>query len=605
MTTPTNATVFYHRGAEAPVLAPPITQVCVDGRAEPRLRLDRLETVMGEAPRAHLSAGFGRDLAGQDLRLEDLAGRLNPGQQVTVTLLRGGLLPGAAGADLVLFDGRVAAIEMGLEPEGESLRLEAEDPAAAWLRRRVSGQRAWTAGGEAERVDGLPLVFNPDGRPNASTASYDPGTGDGVAVFAPDGGPDAAPWTVAEAAAYLAAEHGASADVDVPGPSEWRAALPALIIRDVSLEGRTLAEAMAALLDLAGARLVATAEPGPAGVSRRIEIWYPYRAPTGWLAHQRPGERFAPGATQLAGLTLRIDFGAAPRRYVARGDLKLYESTFDLVAAWDDSLAEGDADRYSPSANPDFAAVRDVFRKWALNETGAYAAEPFNRGPAPPLAALFDGAPTVLRRRRLRPCLSRDGLGRSHGVYAEVSLDEGGTWERLSLAARVLTDEAGLVLTDDPLPPRYLAAAMRGRVRMRVTASLESDARLAAEFAGDADPALPGRTRHLSAPAGYRFRRVASASRFYGQAGADEADDADRLTDLVRAAWTADHRTPAASRIDVPYLAFGHRVGERVLGLRGRRIDLARLHDGYAAAPVVRRVVHTFAPLPRTQLELE
>jgi hypothetical protein len=606
MTAYSNTAAYFGTSSAAPVVQAPQVEIRLDGRPEPRLRLDRLEMQMGGAPRARLSAGFGRSAeAGDDLRLDQMAPCLWPGQKVSATLLRGGALEGAARGDLVLFEGRVGPLEMRLESDGEELRFEAEDPAGELLRRRLGGRRAWTAAGNADRVEGLPLVFNPDGRPNAATQLYDPDGGQAYTIFAPDSATTAAAWTLDEAVAYLLAEHGQSEHVDVPSRDEIRSMVEGLVIRDVALEGRTLGDALDALLELAGARIVATVEPGEGGVSRRLEIWYPRRAPTGWLAHQRPAARYNPVATNLSALAVRMRFEAAPRRYIARGDRKLYESTFDLVPGWNDALGTYVPEDFSPSANPNFAAVRDVFRKWVLNEAGDYTAAPYGRGPAPDLSALFEGEPYVRRRRRLLPCLSRDGLGRSHGVYVEVSLDGGTTWHRMDLAARVLVDECGVYLTDDPLPPRYLMASMRGQVRVRVSASVESDSRLSAEYAEEGPADLPGRTRHLAVPAGYRFRHVAATSRFHGQAGADEADDTARLEELVAAAYKADRRVPAPTRIEVPYLALGHRPGERILGIRGRRLDLARKHAGYETAPVVRRVAYTFAPIPQTELELE
>ena len=606
MTIPANAGVFFGAPAAATVVEPPRTEVCIDGQAEPRLRLDRLEGRLGGAPRAWFSAGLGfSPETGDDLRLEDLALRIGPGRRVTAALLRGGILPGAQRRNLLLFDGRIGRLEMHLDSHGEELRFEAEDLAAALLQRRVGGRRAWTAEGSADRVEGLPLVFNPEGRPNASAQPYDPGGTEPYTVFAPDSATASTAWTLDKAVAYLLAEHGESETVDVPSPGEIRSMVGALVIRDVAVEGRTLGEALEALLELAGARITVTAEPQETGVSRRLEIRRPDRAPAAWLVHQRAGSRYDPAATSFSTLAVRMHFDAAPRRYVARGDRKLYESTFDLAKGWDDSLATYTPEDFSPSANPDFAAVHDVFRKWVLNEAGDYSDDPYNRGPACDFSGLFEGAFYVRRRRRFLPCLSHDGPGRSFGVYAEVSLDGGATWQQMSLAARVLTDECGLYLTEDPLPSRYLAAAMRGMVSVRVTATVESDSCLAAEREDDGPADRPGRTRHLSIPAGYRFRQVAATSRFYGQAGADDADDTARLQELVDAAYAADRRSPAPTRIEIPCLALGHRPGERLLGVRGRHLDVARQDAGYETAPVVRSVLHTFAPLPQTQLELE
>jgi hypothetical protein len=322
------------------------------------------------------------------------------------------------------------------------------------------------------------------------------------------------------------------------------------------------------------------------------------------LAHQRVGDIFRPSATHFSDLSVGTHFAASPRRYVARGGVKIFESTFDLVAGWDDSLASYDPDEFSPSANPDFDAVRDVFRKWVLNEAGEYSGEPYDRGPAPDLAGLFEGEPYARRHRRLLPCLSRDALGRSRGVYVEISLDGGATWQRANLAIRVLNDEAGLYLTDDPLPPAYLHAAMRDYARIRVTASLEGDSVLRAERVAEEADELPGRTRVLHVPGGYRYRKVASTSRFHGDP-ADETDDSARLQALVDAAFEADRRCPTPSRIRIPHLALGHRVGERVAGIRGRGLDLARQHPGYATDPVIRRTTVRFSPAPETELELD
>jgi len=606
MTIPANTGVFFGTRAAAAVLEPPRTEVRIDEQAEPRLRLDRLEARLGGVPRAWFSAGLGfSPETGDDLRLEDLAPRIGPGRLVTAALLRGGILPGAERRDLLLFKGRIGQIEMHLDSDGEELRFEAEDLTGELLERRVGGRRAWTAEGSADRVEGLPLVFNPEGRPNASDQPYDPGDGEPYTVFAPDSAAAATAWTLDQAVAYLLAEHGGAETVDVPSPGEIHSMVGALVIRDVAVEGRTLGEALEALLELAGARITVAAEPQETGVSRRLEIRRPDRAPAAWLVHQRPGSRYDPAATSFSALAVRMHFDAAPRRYVARGDRKLYESTFDLAKGWDDSLATYTPEDFSPTTNPDFAAVHDVFRKWVLNEAGDYSDTPYNRGLAWDFSGLFEGPLYVRRRRRFLPCLSRDGLGRSRGVYAEVSLDGGATWQQMSLAARVLADECGLYLTGDPLPNRYLAAAMRGLVSVRVTATVESDSCLSAEREEDGPADRPGRTRHLSVPAGYRFRQVAATSRFYGQGGADDADDTARLQELVDAAYAADRRSPAPTRIEIPYLALGHRPGERLLGVRGRRLDVARQDAGYETAPVVRSVLHTLAPIPQTQLELE
>lgn len=602
MTTGMNVAVYFAEETEVLTLAAPEVEVSVAGSTLERAQLETLENEMSAWPRATFSMGLGSGPeASGDIRLEDAAPGIYPGQAVEARLLRGGVLPGAGSGDLVLFAGTVTEIEMALGPEGESLRFSAEDASAQALRKRIGGQRIETASGAAETTGGLDLVFNPDGRPNASPDPYDPGDAEPYTIFAPAGSADAEAWTLAGAVAYVLSEH--ASGLDVPSPEEVRAALPDLVIRDVSVEGLALGEALEALLEPVGGHVTIAAQPGKGGVSRRLELWMPGRAPAANFAHQPVGAAFEADRTHLAAFEARMDFAASPRRYVARGDRKLYESTFDLVAGWDDSLASYEPRDFSPDTNASFDGVRDVFRKWVLNEAGDYSDAPYSRGPAPDLADLFEGEPYVRRRRRFLACLSRDDCGRGRGIHLEVSLDTGQTWQPMTAAARVLEGECGIYLTDDLLPAAYLRACIRGEARVRATATIASDSRLAAEYADSGAEDLPGRTRHLAAPAGYRYRKVAASSRFYGSE-ADEADDSARLAAFVRAAFEADRRCPAPTSLHIPYLALAHTVGTRVEGIRGRPIDLAREHTGYATSPVIRTVRWRFWPEVGTELVL-
>jgi hypothetical protein len=605
VTVPANVAAWFAESSVIPVVTPPRTEVLLDGVAQPRLRLDTLELCRSAAPRAWFSAGLGRNAeAGEDSRLERLATLVRPGAPVSVRLLRGGVLPGAERRDLVVFDGHISRIEMGLGPNGETLRFEAEDPAAELLRRHVSGQRIRTSAGQADVLGGLALGFNLDGQANASGSPYDPGSGEAYTIFAASH-ENATAWTLADAVAHLLAEYGQSDAVGAPPPTEVRSGLGGTVLRDVRLEGRTLGDALDALLELAGGMMTIAVEPHETGVSRRLEIFTPDRAPACQLAHQDVGRRFDPAATQFSDLAIAMRFETAPRRYAARGDRKVYESTFELMRGWWESLGSYNPEEFNPSQNPNFDAVRDVFRKWVLNESGEYTESPFNSGAAADLGTVFEGAAYARRRRRLLECMSCDALGRSFGVYVEISLDAGSTWQRMPMAARVLRGECGVYLTDDPLPPAVIAVMMRNCFRIRVTAAIESDSCLLAECTEPGASDLPGRTRYLNVPASYRYRKRSPASRFYGQAPANEADDTPRLQEFVRAAYEADRRCPVPTHVEVPWLALGYRVGQRVLGVRGRRIDFARQEKGYESAPMVSRVRWHFAPLPRTELELE
>ena len=605
MTAQTNVAARFADGSVVPVVTAPRTEVLLEGVAQPRLRLDTLEIRRSAAPRAWFSAGLGRGAeTGEDTRIEHLAPHVRPGARVVVRLLRGGVLPGAQRRDLVIFEGRISRVDLRLDPQGEALRFEAEDLGAEVLRRRIGGQRLRTSDGETRVLGGMALGFNLDGQANASDSPYDPGSGEAYTIFAALHG-DAAAWTLAEAVAHLLAEYGQSAVVGAPTPTEVRSGLGGTVLRNVRLEGRTLGEALDALLELSGGMMTVAVEPQEAGVSRRLEIFTPDRAPVCRLAHQAVGCRYDPAATDFSDLAVTMRFEAAPRRYVARGDRKVYESTFELMRGWAEGLGSNNPDDFSPSQNPNFDGFRDVFRKWVLNESGEYTEGPYYSGPAADLGAVFEGAPYSRRRRRFLECLSCDDLGRSYGVYVEVSFNGGSTWQRPAMAVRVLRDECGIYLTDDPLPPQFLVAGMNGLLRVRVTAAIESDSCVQAERGEPETADFPGRTRHLNVPAGYRYRKRASTSRFSGQAAADEVDDTPRLLEFVNAAYEADRLCPVPAHVEMPYLALGYRVGQRMLGVRRRRLDFARRELGYDSAPMVKQVRWHFAPEPRTELELE
>ncbi len=597
MTAAAHQAILFLGAGSRPVVSAPQVEVTLGGRPEPRVRLERIEHALGAAPRATFGFGLGAGVGpSEDLRLEEAASRVRPGQEVVARLLRGGLAPGAGRGDMVVFRGRVVRLAMDLSAEDEGLRFEAEDLAAEVLARRVGGRRIAVAAGETAHVDGLDLVFNPDGRPNAA-ATFD--------AFAPPGSEGARAWTLGTAVAYLLGEHGQDGELELPSRGEVQAALGVdFVLNDVALEGRTLAAALEALLAPLGGRFAVATPPGAEDVGRRLEPVVPGRGPEVDLMHQRPGRVYDPSRTNTASLVGRVETAARAGRYVARGDAKLYESTFDLVAGWDDALAGDDPDAFSPTTNPDFDDVRDVHRKWVLNEAGDYTDPPFERGDPPDLADLFEGEAYVRRRRRFLDCLSRDGQDRSRGVYAEVSFDNGSSWRPLSQASRVLANACGVVLTGEVLPFDYLRAAMQGQVRVRVTATVESDARLTVEAEADGTSDLPGRTRPVAVPAGYRYRKVAATSRFQG-GDADEADDTAALEALVARAVAADRRCPAPTRAVLPGVAPGHATGMRVGAVRGRGLALARDWSALFLRPMIYRVVHRFAPEPETELELD
>ena len=107
------------------------------------------------------------------------------------------------------------------------------------------------------------------------------------------------------------------------------------------------------------------------GVSRKVE-----------LNHQHAGEQLSISKTNIIKMHSRRNFYPVTHKYIGQGDFKVYEATFELVKAWDSSYETTSYSDFSPSTNPDFYKVRDVYRKWCLNEAGDYSQSPYNQGVA-------------------------------------------------------------------------------------------------------------------------------------------------------------------------------------------------------------------------------
>ena len=227
---------------------------------------------------------------------------------------------------------------------------------------------------------------------------------------------------------------------------------------------------------------------------------------------------------------------------VALGAPDRFEFTAELVPAWSDvdfapDTSEDNASLFFSEAalqeitdknSKDYykfyhaagsSLLREVGRKWALNETGRYSLNPYGRGPA------FDFAPVIPywyilsdqgRRlfgpfaRQLLSCLTQDIDGANTiGVKVEFSFDGGQSWQLLPAAITVLSKEAGIYIAEpnlaemvdaaeasieggdlDGVQLNYFASladdlvngrsfvAGEWRTRVRVTASVQLDMRL-------------------------------------------------------------------------------------------------------------------------------
>lgn len=185
----------------------------------------------------------------------------------------------------------------------------------------------------------------------------------------------------------------------------------------------------------------------------------------------------AEGKKMLWSMTLAEDIARVINEPWGIGAPHRFEFTAELVPAWSDSallpdttenltrLYKIDADLQSETNPNSFAFfkyyhtrgsqfIRDVGRKWALNETGRYSSSTYDRGmpfdfsTVIPAQYIYDSDGKRLYAavaRKLLPCLTADKDDMNTiGVIVEFSFDGGSTWQQIPAAPSNLADEAGI-----------------------------------------------------------------------------------------------------------------------------------------------------------------
>jgi len=499
--------------------------------------------------------------------VEQLERRWGMGRSVSIRAYFNGAWPEVAVESWPIFAGRIEGFESRVGPEGPEFELIVKDCAAQLRRICVYGQRVLRPDGGLVRLTGLETVFNPQGRPNASSLVAI--CGRRRRVFCAESS-DASWWTYGQVLGYLLYEFVPAGLLVVPSTEQLEGLAGEQVVRDLDVTGLDLVEALQRCCEPVGLafRFVpSTVESGPA---EAIEFYRPGQGRSVQLNLQEQGEVLEVRKSDIARLRRRGQVWPVTHRYIGQGDFKVYEATFELVKAWDPGLEGTDYERFCPSSNPQFYQVKDVYRKWCLNEAGDYSVEPYNQGEAFDFSKIFEGAEYVRRRRRFWPCLSRDAQGNSLGYFVEVSFDGGEHWWQYSHAFNVLLDECGIWLSSDRLDVDTWVAALKGLLRFRITASVVSDERLGCVLAdGPVGSTVPVVDRLILLPRRFRYRRVSPASIFANRSDtslglADEADDSESLRRYVRTVALASASTVETIEVQTPSVAFGYEVGDVV-----------------------------------------
>ena len=485
-----------------------------------------------------------------------------------------------------LFSGQIEYIEGELGGTNV-VEVVARDISARLSRIRVGGRRVESSQGSV-RVNALGLVFGENASPDIITRD-----GKTSRVFAAEDGTSKV-WTCGEAVEYLLAEFIPFGMLEVGLVAHIDAIMSETVCDGIDVEGLTLLDAMEKVCLAANVKFHFVSRCGMAGSVQGIVFYRPGAERCVELDMQRTGEVLSSSRTQVAKFKLKGDVWPLTRRYTAMGELKQFEATFEMIKAWDNSL-EGKTQAEYAREHAEFDLVRDVYRKWCLNEAGDYLGGVYD------FSKIFGDGEYVRQRRRFLDCISFDDDGNSYGVYVEVSYDSGVTWQVFDGPVDNFSDQCGIWVSDPELGNDYFTAADGGQLCLRVTATVVSDERIICTVAdGPVDSSAQVVDVLVKADGTYRYEGISGRSIFYRDGAG--VDDSERLMDAVRHAANSDDKTVEEIEVSAPILRIGYQPGDHVVSAAQGRDVFGGLRDGRSEF-VIERVAMD-VEMQQTQLKI-
>jgi hypothetical protein len=530
---------------------------------------------------------------GTDIKnAEDVENEFAAGKTICIRQYYNGILPGTATFGLPIFSGQIESIETRRTAGGEKLEIIARDFNVNLKRLSVYGQRLAKADGSSIFLAGLDTVFNPDGKGNANQTAIDL---EGKSYTAFCGKPlQGRFWTCAEVIDYLLCEYVPVGQLKTPSFSRLQALTENQIVRDLDVTGLNLAEALHRCCQRIGLKFKFVPRLAENGPGQAIVF---YRAGTGRVVElncQPAGQQLSISKSNIVEMHSRKKFGPVAYKYIAQGDFKIYEATFELIKAWDAGLEQNNYDSLSPSTNPNFYQTKDVYRKWCLNEADQYSGPPYNQGDAFDFSQIFHSSNFIHRRRRFWPALTTDVQGRSLGYYLQVSYDSGQNWWQYLHAFNILLDECGVWLSSDWLDMDTWTAALQDSLRFRITASVVSDERLTAAVTnGPVNSTVPVVEHVITLPRQFKYRKVSdqsilteATSQMFGKP--DEVDDSAAMYEFTRHMAATSPEVIETVDIQTPNLMFDYRLGDIVSTSPESRDLLACRSDNRSTSRIVK-----------------
>jgi hypothetical protein len=411
-----------------------------------------------------------------------------------------------SGTKQVIFYGRVMDVRIRGQGRDEEIEVTVLGLKHELKTEKLFGCYSRTSDDTAQWLQAIPLVFNPDGKPNKNKDDLaDPSTSKNRVVFNHDPGhEDSELWTAAAMFRYCATgERKATVrdtttaifeTTDEPGGE-----LAKFKPLDVNCEEEDIWSALMRIAHRCGHSIVM--KYGQSREDATIKV-FPRSLGQGAEAKQFEFPA-AGGAIQINSRSKLVSSVDVQRDYagmVTDADViappKLWESKWELKQGWllddeDEAFGTGTAaekmSRFLRETDPrhstDWERFKNVGRRWILNETGrdqtveGEEADPFD------FSDVF-GIEKYCERfrpfRRDRPTKEEDTdqpsaplLHVTWGSSTPVDIEVGG-------AVRLLKDRAGIYFTRAPLilPSRFLESGTKGDLfpeKVEITAAVEGD----------------------------------------------------------------------------------------------------------------------------------
>ncbi|MGA2915821.1 MAG: hypothetical protein ABSE89_07320 [Sedimentisphaerales bacterium] len=434
--------------------------------------------------------------------------------------------------EMPIFAGFVDEIETIDASDKRKITIIAKDYSTRLRGKIVFGRNVCSNSGQTIFIAGADTVFNPDGKPNASKQNILQ-NGRSFRVFCADES-QSDYFDCAEAIYYLLCEFIPAGQLIIPSLKQLKTLLQGRKIIDVDVTELNLIDALIRCCSQAGLRFKFVPSVSETAPSEAIVFFKPECCREVELNCQWPGQVVDISKTTVASVVGRKKFSPVTHRYIVQGDYRIYEATFELVKAWDPTLEENNYDRYSPLTNENFNEVRDVYRKWCLNEADDYSISPYNQGPAYDFSKVFEDGVYIRKRRRFMPTLSCGKDGSSIGYYLEVSYAGGSYWWPYMGSFKILLDQCGIWLSAEQLDTDVWFAIQKGLIKFRITASVMADERISFTIAdGPVNSTIEVIDKIITLPRRFKYQKVSPDSIFVN-GPANQADDTASLVEYAR-----------------------------------------------------------------------